>query len=78
MKSNLKKSIFNPDDKLAESKPEPKEETQKILRIWFLASSSLVKEECQSADKAVVLQFLLNSLYYALCLKDDFGRSYFY
>ena len=29
MKTNLKKSIFNPEDKLAESKPEPKEETQK-------------------------------------------------
>ena len=29
MKTNLKKSIFNPEDKLAESKPEPKEEIKK-------------------------------------------------
>ena len=29
MKSNLNKTIFNPEDKLAESKPDSKEETQK-------------------------------------------------
>lgn len=50
MKSNLKKTIFNPDDKLAESK-ETKEETKEETKKYYLEFIPYEKADIARANK---------------------------